>query len=68
MTITNRKLRTKIGNNYSSWRGILSKVSHGSILGALLFNIFRCDMFSLLKDVHVATYADGKHYTSTVKI
>ena len=57
-SLTNRKQRTKIGNNYSSWKGILSGVPQGSILGQLFFEIYICDMFSLLQYMHIANYAD----------
>ena len=32
----------------------------GSIAGPLLFNTYICDVFFLLKDMHVANYADDK--------
>ena len=56
--LTNRKQRTKKGSFYSSWKKILSVVPQGSILGPLLFNIFRCDMFLILKTTNVTRYAD----------
>ena len=72
--LTNRKQRTKIGNNYSSWRDILSEVPRGSILGPLIFKIYISDTFFLLKDMHVANYPDdttphiyGENIESVIK-
>ena len=58
--LINRKQRTKIENNFSSSRDILFAVGQGSNLGPLLFNIYMCDMFFLLKDMRVANYADDR--------
>ena len=57
--LTNRKQRTKVDSFYSSWEKILLCVPQGSILGPLLFNIFMCDMFLVLKKTSFTGYADN---------
>ena len=54
--LANRKQRTKINDSYSPWSDILFGV--GTILGPLLFNIFLSDLFLIVKDVNIASYAD----------
>ena len=47
--LSNCKKRTKVDSFYSSWEAILSGVTQESIFGPLLFNIFMCDIFLILK-------------------
>ena len=56
--LTNRWQRTKINMSYSSWEEIVFGVPQGSILGPLLFNIFLCDRFFIIKETDFSKYAD----------
>ena len=56
--LTNRKQRTKIGQVYSSWDKITSGVPQGSILRPLIFNIDLIDIFYILSNYDIASYAD----------
>ena len=56
--LTNRWQRTKINMSYSSWEEIMFGIPQGSILGPLLFNIFLCDLFFIMKETDFSSYAD----------
>ena len=43
---------------HSSWKEIVFGVPHRSILEPLLFNIFMCDIFFIMKGTDFSSYAD----------
>ena len=55
--LNDRKQGVKINNQYSSFEEILFGVPQGSLLGLLLFNIFTNDLFLIIKDIDIASYA-----------
>ena len=46
--MSDRWQRTKIDQSFSSWSALLKEVPQGSVLGAILFNIYLNDIFSFL--------------------
>ena len=63
--LSNRLQRTKINSAYISYRDVKYGVTQGSILGPLLFNIFRNDIFSFVKDSQITNYADDNTPSAT---
>ena len=60
--LSDRKQRTRVNNSYSTWFKILFGVPQGSILGPL----FLADLFYILSEIDIASYADDNTpYTSS---
>ena len=56
--LTNWKQRTKVNLLYSLWEEILFGVSQASILGPLYFSIFLCDLFFVMNETDLVSYAN----------
>ena len=56
--LTNRMQRVKIGSTYSSAKQISLEIPLGSVLGALLFNIFINDFFLIEMESGICNFAD----------
>ena len=56
--LSNRKQRIKTENTYSTLMEMVFGVTQGSILRPLLFNIFMADLFFIMSNIDIASYAD----------
>ena len=56
--LTNLEQGTKINNSSSFWKDKIFEVPQESILGSILFNIFIADLFLIINDIDLVSYAD----------
>ena len=58
------KQRMKTGSACSDWANIIHRISQGSILGPLLFNIFINDIFLVVEKSGICNFADDNTLVS----
>ena len=56
--LSHSKQKIKINKTLSNCLNILHGVPQGSILGQLLFNVFLCDLFLVLSNTNLVSFAD----------
>ena len=56
--LSHRKQKIKINKTFSNWSNILYRVTQGSILGPLIFNVFLYDLFLFIPNIDLESYAD----------
>lgn len=56
--LTNRYQRVRLNGEFSNWQLTNMGIPQGSILGPLIFNIFMNDLFYVIENSTLSTYAD----------
>ena len=66
--LIDRKQNVKVGTSFGTWKSLSKRVSLGSVLGPLLFNIFIDDSFMLLSTLRFATLLMTARFLHVVKL
>ena len=67
--LTSRKPRVIVNSTYSSWLEITSGVSKESVLGSLIFNIYKNDLTFFIEDSYLCNFADDNaNFASDFKL
>ena len=66
--LSGREQRVKMGDTFSSWKGVTKGVPQGSVLRPVFFNIFINDLFYWLTQCKLHAYADDHQLYSSINI